>query len=191
MPNSDSEILSTALAMRTGGLSLLPIDHRTKKPLNRLLPRDEKNKPTWKPYQQCLADGATMRGWFACAAKAVAVISGKISGGLLVFDFDDPRFYEMWVKAVGELAAGLPVQRTGGGGYQVFCRCPEPGENAKLAWVECETEESGRKIAIETRGEGGYAIVPPSLHPTGNTYQMILGDLTQIPTISQARRCSD
>ena len=116
-----------------------------------------------------------------------AVIGGAISGGLLIIDFDVARFYDAWKIAVGTLADGLPVQRTGGGGYQIFCRCDSPGENAKLAWMPNEAEETGRKIAIETRAEGGYACVPPSLHPDGTYYKMISGDLTAIPTIPQAQ----
>ena len=50
------------------------------------------------------------------------------------------------------------MQRTGreGGGFQVWLRCPEPGRNEKLAWVPDEAEDSGRKVAIEIKGEGGY-----------------------------------
>src|SRR6266513_2305052 len=101
-----------------------------------------------------------MRRWFIRGAKALAIVCGTGSGGMLVFDFDVDGFYEAWCAAVGNLANGLPVQRTGGGGYQVFCRCGNHGENTKLAWVEDETENSGRKCAIETRAEGGYAVVP-------------------------------
>jgi len=86
------------------------------------------------------------------------------------------------------LADGLPVQHTGreGGGYQVWLRCPEPGRNDKLAWVPDEQEKIGRRIAIETRGEGGYAILPGSLHPSGRTYQTIAGNFANIPTVPQA-----
>ncbi len=82
----------------------------------------------------------------------------------------------------------LPVSRTGreGGGYHVAMRCPEPGKNDKLAWVPDEAEESGRKCAIETRAEGGYIILPGSLHPSGRRYEAISGDFANIPTVPQA-----
>ncbi len=182
-----SDLKTTALAVLAGGVSILPIDHRTKRPLTRFLPRDAEGKPTWSPFQTKAAEVAEVHGWFEGGAKSYAVIGGAISGGLLILDFDVERFYDAWKAAVGELADGLPVQRTGGGGYQVFCRCSTPGENAKLAWVPCESEESGREIAIETRAEGGYAVVPPSLHPSGKVYQMLSGGLAAIPTIPQAR----
>jgi len=187
MISTTPDILMNALAIRGAGVSIVPIDHQTKRPLNRLLPRDDNRKPVWKPFQTAIADEAIVRAWFSGGAESFAVVGGAVSGGLLILDFDVARLYQQWQVDVGDLAEGLPVQRTGGGGYQVFCRCSSPGENAKLAWVECETEESGREIAIETRGEGGYAVVPPSLHPDGTRYEMISGELAEIPMIAQAR----
>lgn len=184
---SIAQLTAAALAIRGAGISLLPINHRTKRPLNRLLPTNDEGKPVWEPYQRDIAPEETVVSWFRDGALSFAVIGGAVSGGLLVLDFETERVYLVWCRAVGELADGLPVQRTGGGGYHVFCRCPEPGENQKLAWVECESEESGRKILIETRGEGGYAVVAPSLHPNGDYYRMISGDLAHIPVIAQAR----
>ena len=96
-----------------------------------------------------------------------------------------------WCEQVGSLAEGLPVQRrTGreGGGFQVWLRCPEPGHNDKLAHVPDASEETGRRVAIETRAEGGYAVMPGSLHPSGNTYRAIAGDFANIPTYSRDRR---
>jgi hypothetical protein len=186
-PDHSVDCLSAALALGAAGVSCMPINHLDKHPLRDCLPIGADGKPTWNPYRVQLADEQTVRGWFAQGAKALAIVCGKGSGGVLVFDFDVDGFYEAWRELVGDLADGLPVQRTGGGGYQVFCRCQEPGGNLKLAWVEDESEETGRKCAIETRGEGGYAVVPPSLHPEGTRYQMISGDLTQIPVISQAK----
>ena len=170
----NADLLSAALACIRAGISVIPIDHATKRPAMHLLPKGEDGKPTWKPYQQKIADEMTVRRWIDAGIQAFAVVGGRVSGGLLVLDFDEPRFYEEWRNAVGELAGGLPVQQTGGGGYQVFLRCDNPGGNNKLAWVVNEREESGRSIAVETRGEGGYAVVAPSLHPSGNRYRWIV-----------------
>jgi hypothetical protein len=173
------KLTEAALACVKAGVSIIPIDHKTKKPCRGL---------SWKPYQQRIAGETTVKKWFAAGAQSFAVIGGKVSGGLLVFDFDVERLYHAWRGTVGELADGLPVQRTGSGtGYQVFLRCENPGGNDKLAWVADEQEETGRTIGIETRGEGGYAIVPPSLHPSGNRYEMIAGSLSEIPVVAQAR----
>lgn len=170
-----------------GGLSLIPIG-QNKRPIWTLLPIDPKdNKPTWKPFQSKAADEATVAGW--CATPGVTglgVVCGAISGGLLILDFDEPRLYEAWLKAVEPLAEGLPTQRTGEG-FQVALRCEAPGSNQVLAWVPDETQDSGRRVAIETRGEGGYALVPRSLHPNGRYYEAIIGDFANIPTLPMDR----
>jgi hypothetical protein len=184
-----SDLEALTLSYRAGGVSLVPCSAKTKQPDPELLPRDEDGKATWKPYQTEPATEQTIRGWFARGCKSAAGIGGKVSGGLLVIDFDEARFYSAWRELVGSLAHALPVQRTGraGGGFQVWLRCPEPGRNDKLAWLPDETEESGRRIAIETRGEGGYAVMPGSLHPSGRRYEALAGDFANIPTVPQAQ----
>lgn len=178
-------LLEFALLYARAGISVIPIDHRTKKP-----------KGEWKEYQGRRAEERELKSWLLSGSvKSIAAVCGKVSGGLLVIDFDVPGFYEEWADAAGELAQDLPVQRTGGGGYQVFFRCPEPGGNQKLAFSPKEEAVAGREIAIETRGEGGYVVVPPSLHPSGNYYQWIShGPVAEpveapftIPLVSQAR----
>ncbi len=182
------DLADLAVAYLRGGLSLVPCSNETKRPDPRLLPLNEEGKPGWKCYQKRPADETTVRGWFRRGCRSVAVIGGAVSGGLLILDFDaEGILYAPWCEAVGNLADGLPVQRTGGGGYQVALRCPEPGENGKLAWVPDESEETGRTIGIETRAEGGYAVLPGSLHPFGTYYEAISGDWTNVPTVPQAQ----
>ncbi len=185
---SNPETIPDAIAKYAAArLSVVPIDSSTKRPKMSLLPRDKDDKPTWRPFSNEIAGPEWLKRWAESGVDAIAVVGGQVSGGLCILDFDVPRFYEAWKKAVGEMAKGLPTQRTGGGGYQVFYRCPNACGNEKLAWAPDDTEESGRTIAIETRGEGGYAVVPPSLHPSGNYYEIISGNLTNVPTITQDR----
>ena len=184
--NSDT-VAATLRRCAAAGLSTIPVDPQTKKPLGHLLPRGPGGKPTWKPYQKAPADEATLTRWAESDLQALAVVTGQVSGGLLVLDFDVPEFYSWWVERVGDDAHGLPVQQTGGGGYQVLLRCPDPGGNQKLAWAPGEADPTGRTIAIETRGEGGYAVLAPSLHPSGQRYVWLSGDAAGVPTVPQER----
>jgi hypothetical protein len=164
-------------AMLAAGLSIIPIDWTTKRPAMDLLPRyPNTSKPTWAPFQEARARTHEVNGWVNAGVKAFAVVCGRISGGdddheLLILDFDEPGFYDAWLEAVGDLADGLVVQETGGGGQQVALRCTHAGQNEKLAYFPDDDTQDGRRVAIETRGNGGYAVLPPSLHPTGNRYQ--------------------
>lgn len=182
----DAALAEMMNAVRDDGISIIPINSRTKRPAGNLLPVDDEGDGVWKPFQAEIVDLDTMNRWLNSGLKAFAVVGGAVSGGLLVIDFDSVRCYEAWMHRVGNLADGLPIQRTGGGGYQIMLRCEEPAGNQKLAWVADEKKQAGRSIAIETRGEGGYAVLAPSLHPSGKRYEVIRGDFAGIPTLSQA-----
>lgn len=197
------------------GLSIIPINPQTKRPYSSLLPQatnddgnplyyikredgtlevttEETNikKGTWEPYQRSIADSETITRWLSRGIQSIAVVCGAVSGGLEILDFDVEGYYERWITAVGDMSEGLPTQRTGGGGVQVGWRCPSPDGNLKLAWHPDDEAHSGRVVAIETRGEGGYALLPPSMHPSGTRYELMQGKFSNTPTISQERRDS-
>lgn len=185
-----------------GGLSLIPIDHRTKRPVTE-----------WKPFQGRRATHQELDGWLAGGVQALAVVGGAVSGGLEILDFDDNAdatpdarraddFFWPWLDRVKALVERyqIPYYGTGGGGFQVAYRCETVEGNQKLAWVRNDGENAGRSIAIETRGEGGYAVVPPSLHPSGRRYGPVVGNLAAAPLIppevrtellQQARRADE
>lgn len=169
-----------------GGLSIIPIGD-DKRPFGPALPRDpETGKATWKPFQSRLATTEQVEQWARMrGVHGFAVVCGAISGGLLILDFDEPGFYEQWAALVGDDLDELPVQRTGGGGHQVAVRCDQPGRNDQLAWMPDTDEPNGRRIAIETRAEGGYAVLPGALHPSGKRYESIAGEWGAIPWRSQ------
>jgi hypothetical protein len=210
----DRGMIAKALrAYLEGGLSIVPINPKTKRPFAKLLPQalDADGRPlyylksgddsvevvnydtgfpkgTWAPFQERQPTEEEARHWLDNNMVSMAVVAGRVSGGVEILDFDVDGYYERWCELVGNLADGLPVQRTGGGGIQVAWRCPDPETNQKLAWHPDPTAHTGRTVAIETRGEGGYAVLPPSLHPSGNYYKIIKGRFSEIPQIAMSLR---
>lgn len=193
IPQHQHDLYATALALRAGGCSLVPINGHTKLPYTDLLPRynlwprdlrddTEAGKPTWKPYQTTQASEQEIAIWIRRGAQ-IAVATGY--DGLTILDFDDEPLYHDYIATVGPALNCLPLQRTGGGGYQIAFKSSKPEPNLKLAHIPDAAKYDGRAIGIETRGIGGYAIVYPSLHPSGNTYQLMRGDFAHIPVISQ------
>jgi hypothetical protein len=166
-----AQLLEAAIAYLHSGLSVIPIG-RNKKPT---IP--------WKQYQQKPINESTLRGHLKVpSVTGIAAVCGAVSRNLLVIDFDILEFYQKWRETVGNLAEGLPLQQTGEG-YQVALCCDKPGPNSPLAWAPNPEMFDGREIAIETRGEGGYALLPPSLHPNGKLYKTLEGDFTRIPYV--------
>lgn len=181
--SASEPLLAAARRYRAAGLSLIPIGD-DKRPLMALLPRDSdangRNQPTWKPFREQPPDEATLIYWFGRGQVNIAIVTGQVSGGLVVFDFDTAAdlFYPRWRRLVGPLARKLPAALTGKG-YHVYVRTEVSFPNRKLAY------NKERQVLIETRGEGGYIIAPPSLHPSGRRYKWCQGG-ARIPQVTDA-----
>lgn len=147
-----------------------------------------KPKRAWKPYQSRIASPDEVRDWCTVGIKSLAIVGGAVSGGLEVLDFDNRQgetWYQQWADLAGDPVAtyNLPMQKTGGLGYQVAWRSSAIGGNQKLAWIVAPEEDNGRKAMIETRHDGGYALWAPSLHPSGRHYEILNSTLSKVPTI--------
>lgn len=165
------------------GICLIPVGNNKKVTL-----------PEWKQYQERTSTQKELAHWLK-KHNAFAAVCGAVSGGLGCLDFDDnseakPRPYtadEFWApwwekcRKYVELY-NLPVQRTRGNGFQIYYRCDNPGGNSKFAWVPDATKETGRAIAIEDRGQGGYAVIAPSFD---GAYHLLRGSFTNIARIPQ------
>lgn len=192
-----------ALRYAAAGLSVVPIEcDGTKQPLAGQL---------WKHLQSQIAGEQDIRRMFA-GNKGIAIIGGKVSGNLETLDIDDPELVEPFESAVQELAPGLmvrlptvatPRDEWGGRHYRYRIDGAVAG-NTKLAQSELRPQfnddgtpeidaRTGKQrlapeTLIETRGEGGYAIVPgspPECHETGLPYKHVAGPaLTDVPTIT-------
>jgi hypothetical protein len=192
---SDTDMLTAGLSYLKAGLSLLPIaTDGTKAPEGRVLPVDAQQNRTWKPYQVAPPTPDDLRRWCRQANQVgLAIIGGAVSGHLEILDFDAPEIFLPWCDMVEELAPGLvvrlPVVRTPGGGRHVYYRCQTIAGNQKLA---ARLDAEGKpETLIETRGEGGYVVAPPSpaaCHALGKPYELMDGDLHDIPTISPEER---
>ncbi len=67
------------------------------------------------------------------------------------------------------------------GGFHLYYRCPIIAANLKLAY-----NDEGH-IEIETRGQGGQAVMPGSptgTHPTGKLYELVRGSFENIPLVT-------
>ena len=173
-----STLLAAAMSYTRAGLSVIPCDRRGKRPRLR----------HWKPYQTQMPSPLDLMRWFGpwSRADALAIVTGRVSGGLEVLDFDAPALFTPWADTVQgnlpDLWPRLPVVRTQSGGMHVYLRCADAGEgNRKLAVDPARPE--GKYTLIETRGEGGYVLAPPSAG-----YTPVQGDLAAVPFLDLEAR---
>ena len=67
------------------------------------------------------------------------------------------------------------------------CEMPVPG-NTVLAWIPDPEGKKKKTQLIETRGDGGYALLPgcpKGCHETGRVYHLLQGNFAQPPVITQ------
>jgi len=115
-------------------------------------------------FHDATTDKATIRAWWTQNPRAnVAMATGKASG-LFVVDVDpchggDESLTDLEAKH-GPLPETAEVL-TGGGGRHIFIA--HPGGH-----VPCSQGEVAPGIDI--KGDGGYVVLPPSIHPNGKAY---------------------
>lgn len=176
------------LYLTAGGLSLIPIIPGTKRPMGR-----------WQQYQRRRPSITELNHWLDQGVTALGMVCGCVSGNVEVIDFDSTpnlsgeNAFNEWLESRSVIDImerhDIPVQRTGSGsGIQIAYRCATVERNQKLAWAKDSTQACGKSVMIETRGELGQALVPPSLHPSGGQYQLLSGRFSQIPIISPNER---
>lgn len=160
-------ILDLARRYTRAGLSVIPIKaDGSKGPA----------LPSWKEYQSKIASSQQIDFWFSKPRPiGLAIVTGTVSGGLMVIDFETEKSWSDWYKqAVEVIPPGYldtaPFARTPKGGRHLYLRIPGVVRNTKLA------KNPDGTTLIETRGEGGYVLAPGSdaaCHSTGNTYEWV------------------
>ena len=125
-----------------------------------------------------MTDGELRRHFYPTSANTygIALICGQVSsGGLETLDFDNKipdkvtcaykAFADIVRRERPELFSNLVINSTPSGGYHIRYICTEvaiPG-NKKLAEAKHQAHGKTETITlIETRGEGGYAVAPPT-----------------------------
>lgn len=137
---NNNKFLEAALRYHALGFSVIPVEGK--------IPLIE-----WKRYQTERATLEQINAWWAEHPEAnVGVATGAVSG-IIVIDIDK-----------GGDASGYPgtvKSQTGGGGFHLLYKYPG-----------VPVKNSAKKLApfTDVRGDGGYAVLPPSIHPSGNRY---------------------
>jgi hypothetical protein len=150
----------------------------------------------WHRYQRTRATATEFADWvrqFRGTDAGLAIVAGRASGNAEDLDFDAAALVDPWTAMVEQITPGLvarlPAVRTPRPGMAFWYRCRTIASNQKLAQT---LDSDGRpKTLIETRGLGGYAIIPPSppaCHPLHKPYELLRSDLTKIPEISPDER---
>jgi hypothetical protein len=112
----------------------------------------------WKPYQDRLPTEHEVRKWWGLWPRAnIGFATGALSG-IVVIDLDDEEAIAE-AERLGGIDDGPWVTTGRVGGRHRYC-----------AYRDDEPRDFAKAHGIDYRGEGGYAILPPSRHRAGPTY---------------------
>lgn len=131
----------------------------------------------WAQYTKELVSDEIFNAWYGDRGQHVSrinmgFITGSASGNVFIIDLDTHKSdaaRQWWESIHAEHNMGFfietPSQTTGGGGKQYFFRAPK-------GWTPPTIKTS---IGVDIRGEGGFAMLPPSMHESGKEYQFDYG----------------
>jgi hypothetical protein len=126
----------------------------------------------WKTLQEAIIPEIAFLRWYGQDGQYrsranMGVITGRCSDNIFSLDLDDhktPQAAAWWNGLLEEHYWGREPhtwqQRTGGGGRQLFFRGPK-------GWV---APTNRTPIGVDIRGQGGFAVTPPSMHESGREY---------------------
>lgn len=134
------------------GWSIFPLRPRDKTPL------------TAHGLKDATTNIDTVRRWWAQAPQAnIGLNCGK--SGLVVIDLDkrgENDGMAEWASLTRGLDIKTSVSLTGGGGQHLLFKSPDG--------LQIKNSAGRLAPAIDVRGEGGYIVLPPSIHPSGKPY---------------------
>lgn len=129
--------------------------------------REKKAAISWKQYQTQQATLDECKQWDARQYN-VGIATGKVSG-CFVLDLDGAEGEATLAELVAQYG-DLPttVSAKTGRGRHLYFRYPEGVEIRNKA---SHAADGNVLQGLDVRGDGGYVVAPPSLHPDGSSYE--------------------
>ncbi len=147
----------TAQGYLNRGWCVLPLRGRDKRPL-----------VVWQSLQSARPSAEQIAGWFSRWPDAnIGIVTGEISN-LAVLDIDPKHGGDASLERLERRFGPLPATVeaiTGGGGRHLYFA--HPGGVIR--------NRTGLAQGIDLRGDGGYVVAPPSIHPSGHPYAWAAG----------------
>jgi hypothetical protein len=151
-------VLEDAKFLLSRGISLIPIKGRTGQT------EEDFKKPvfSWKDYQTRQASLTELEEWFKFSRYNMAMVTGQVSR-ILTLDIDERHGGLESLK--GKFVPRTWADRSPNGFHYHFLWLPSL--NSKT------TSVSNLLPGVDTRGNGGYVVIPPSVGHNGQSYTWV------------------
>jgi hypothetical protein len=158
-----NEMMQMALEYEAKGYSVIPLKPRDKIPLI----------PSWTEFQTERADRVQIGEWWRTWPNAnIGIVTGQISG-LFVIDTDSSEAATNLKPLLGDMT-DVGIAATGKGFHLYYAHGDHNYPN-----------KAAIREHVDFRGDGGYVVAPPSVHPNGKRYEWskpLNGHLRELPT---------
>ena len=135
------------------GWSVLPVKPDEKRPY----------MTNWLQYTKTKPPKDKVLNWFHTLSGAgVGVVTGRVSN-MVVLDVES--YCPTPIEKLLEMYPTQMYSRTGSGGYHLFYQYP-----TAMARVSNRVK---LMEGVDLRADGGFIVLPPTLHPSGNRYQWV------------------
>ena len=144
-----------AMRYAAAGWFVLPLQPRDKQPIGTLVPRG---------VLDATRDDKLIHKWFTSTNANIGIATG-VNSKIWVLDIDGPVGALIWWDWEANNGHCFTLaQRTGrlDGGRQLFFRYPP------TLIIKSQTQVMTK---IDVRGDAGYIVAPPSIHPSGKRYR--------------------
>jgi len=183
-------MINEALRLHKEGFRVIPTSDPSK-------PDGKKPLCSWKKYQDQQTEEDIKEIFSISNIGGMALLTGD---GIEVIDVDlkysldssfEEQFFDSLIDAIGvDCFESLILSKTVSGGYHLIYKTTNGEGNQKLASrytldSEKKNEHDTVRVLLETRGEGGYILIPPTI---GYNYDNPSRDITKMPTITDYQR---
>lgn len=146
---TDNDLLQAALSYAARSWPVLPLRPRGKEPL------------TAHGFKDATTDPATIRSWWQRWPDANIGLATGRSSGVVVLDVDPRHGGDESLLNLPPLPESVE-SLTGGGGRHIYFHSPG---------FEVRCRSSALGPGLDLKGDGGYVLLPPSVHPSGGRYE--------------------
>jgi hypothetical protein len=135
------------------GWSILPVKPEEKRPY----------MTNWLQYMKSRAPLKTVENWFnSLTGAGVGVVTGKISN-IIVLDVES--YCQTPIEELLKMYPTHLIARSGSGGWHLYYQYPQG--------VSKVANRVGIFEGADLRADGGFIVLPPTRHPSGNLYSWV------------------
>ena len=151
-------LFAAALEYARQGWHVFPLGVKGKKPIMK------------GGFYKATTDEATIKQWIRQYPNANIGLATGVKSGVFVVDIDG-NVGEADLARLQDQYGMLPetLQSTTGAGGHLYFKFPVHAMVKNRAKII--SHEKGVEGGLDTRGEGGYVVLPPSIHPSNKVYQ--------------------